>query len=128
MECHDCMKIPWSDNGRTTLTANDFITINVSGARYETLRTTLQRFPKTLLGKDVTRRPYFVPAKNAYFFDRCKTSFDAILLYYQTDGILTRPRCIPMEVFEKEVQFFNLGEKVALKFLFCFFPMAVSFC
>ena len=112
---HECLEIPWSDNNRSTLTEDDFIDINVSGSKYETLRRTLQRFPKTLLGKETLRRPYFVPVKNAYFFDRCKTSFDAILLYYQTGGILIRPPSIPMDAFEKEVIFFNLGDKVLLQ-------------
>lgn len=109
------MDIPWTDNDRSTLTQEDFININVSGAIYETLRTTLHRFPNTLLGSEVKRLSYFVDAKNAYFFDRCKTSFDAILYYYQSGGVITRPPSIPFDVFEKEIHFFDLGESVLLQ-------------
>ena len=113
MSIHDCLNIQWSDATRdVTLTAEDFLVFNVSGMKYETLRATLERFPRTLLGNQRRRDKYFVTSKKAYFFDRCKQSFEAILFYYQTGGILTRPPAIPMGRFEEEVVFYELGDEV----------------
>ena len=55
---------------------------------------------------------YFVPTKKAFFLNRCRRSFDAILYYYQSGGILTRPPSVPMNIFEKEVKFFRLGDDI----------------
>ena len=92
----------------------DFIRINVCGMIYETLKSTLERFPSTLLGNEQRRQNYFVGAKNAYFFDRNRESFGAILYYYQSHGTLIRPPNIPMLLFTKEISFFDLGEEAFL--------------
>ena len=57
----------------------DFLRINVCGMIYETLEETLQRFPDTLLGDQQKRQEFFVRSRNAYFFDRNRASFEAIL-------------------------------------------------
>ena len=41
-------------------------------------------------------------------FDRSIVAFDAILFYYQSEGILTRPPFVAMEEFLKECNFFEL--------------------
>ena len=97
---HRCLHIEWSDldrsrscnnNCRTSCeSCNDFITINVSGKKYETLKTTLDRFPETLLGNKIKRSFFFVKSKNCYFFDRNIWCFESILFYYQSNGILGR--------------------------------------
>lgn len=92
----------------------DFVNINVCGMMYETLKNTLERFPTTLLGNQERRKNYFVKCKNAYFFDRNRQSFEAILYYYQSGGILIRPPNIPMPLFAEEITFFGLGEDAYL--------------
>ena len=109
---HNCLHINWSDNERPPLQLDDFISINVSGMTYEIIETTLQRFPQTLLGNKHKRQRYFIVSKNALFFNRCKQSFEAILYFYQSGGILTRPLSVPMHVFEQEVLFYKLGDDV----------------
>ena len=109
---HKCLHIQWNDPDGSTLLPEDFITINISGGKYETLRTTLQRFPNTLLGSEKKRAEYYIPSKKVYYFDRCRTSFEAVLYFYQSGGILVRPPSIPLEAFEKEVLFFQLGDDV----------------
>lgn len=88
----------------------DFVNINVSGIRYETLKSTLERFPLTLLGNYERRKRYYVPSRNCYFFDRNCQSFESILYYYQSGGILIRPETVPMFIFNAEVEFFDLGQ------------------
>ena len=87
---------------------DDFVRINVSGMLYETMLSTLKRFPDTLLGNKYRRQKYFVPAKDAFFFDRHRTCFEAILYFYQSDGVLTRPLHVPHNVFQEEQVFFGL--------------------
>ena len=67
---------------------DDFLCINVCGMRYETLRSTLERYPNTLLGNEALRRNFYIPSKDAYFFDRNRQCFEAVLYYYQTKGTL----------------------------------------
>lgn len=90
----------------------DLIKINVCGMVYETLLSTLQRFPDTLLGDKKRLDQYYVKSREFYFFDRSRQAFEAILYFYQTGGILLRPPNIPMPLFAEEVAFFDLGESV----------------
>lgn len=93
---------------------DDFICINVCGMRYETLLSTLEKFPTTLLGNKERRKMYYVKSKNCYFFDRSSSSFEAILYYYQSGGILIRPPNVPMFMFVAEIIFFDLGEHIVM--------------
>lgn len=80
--------------------------------RYETLRSTLERFPLTLLGNAERRKQFYIKSKDCYFFDRNHQCFISILCYYQTSGVLLRPPDIPMSMFIAEVEFFDLGKNV----------------
>jgi len=92
------------------------IVINVSGLRFETQIKTLSNFENTLLGDPQKRLKYFDPLRNEYFFDRNRSSFDAILYYYQSNGRLRRPLNVALDVFAEEIKFFELGEEAFNKF------------
>uniref|UniRef100_A0A915LB17 BTB domain-containing protein n=1 Tax=Romanomermis culicivorax TaxID=13658 RepID=A0A915LB17_ROMCU len=92
------------------------ICINISGLRYKTLLSTLNRFPNTLLGSSVRRKKFYDEDCNEYFFDRNRPSFDAILHFYQSGGRLRRPINVPLDVFAEEIKFFDLGDEVMEKF------------
>ena len=94
---------------------NDIISINVCGMVYETLKSTLARFPATLLGDKVKRKRWYLASRNMLFFDRNRQAFEAILYYYQTGGILIRPPSVPMVLFAEEIAFFELGEEACLQ-------------
>jgi len=68
----------------------DRVIINVSGLRFETRMSTLDRFPDTLLGDSRKRDKYYDRLRNEYFFDRDRTSFDSILYYYQVTKLIIR--------------------------------------
>lgn len=87
---------------------DDLIQISVCGMTYVTLKKTLEKFPTTLLGNEKQRQKYYVRSKNVYFFDRHRQSFEAILYYYQSNGILVCPTNVACPVFEKELVFFGL--------------------
>ncbi|CAF0941967.1 unnamed protein product [Didymodactylos carnosus] len=89
----------------------DKITINVSGERFQTHRTTLELYPNTLLGNKKKCRPFFDKAHKEYFFDRHRASFHAILYYYQSQGRLRRPPSVPLDTFLEEVTFFELDSE-----------------
>ena len=84
------------------------IVIIMSGYRYETLECTLAVFPDTLLGNPLRRREYYDPSSGGLRFFRDPISFDAILFYYQSKGILARPKNIERNVFQGEVEFFGI--------------------
>ena len=87
------------------------IRINVSGNRYETYLSTVERYPSSLLGNKLKRIYYWKEKTNEYFFDRHRTCFESILYYYQSNGRLRRPDSVPLDTFFEEVSFFQLGEE-----------------
>ena len=86
------------------------VVVNISGEIYETRRNTLQRFPNTLLGDQEKRNTYYCPSSGQYFFQRSKVFFDAILFFYQSNGILQCPPELPLSLFEEECRFFQIPE------------------
>ncbi|XP_028400663.1 potassium voltage-gated channel subfamily A member 6-like [Dendronephthya gigantea] len=95
----------------TSLTDYSIIRINVSGKKYQTYESTLQRYPDTLLGSPHTREPYYDITKGEYFFDRHRSCFTSILYYYQSEGTLIRPVNLSPDVFMQECCFFGIGEE-----------------
>lgn len=87
---------------------NDRVVINVSGERYETLESTLSRYPNTLLGCPAKRSQYFDHRQEEYFFNRNRQVFEAILFYYQSYGRLIKPDLIPDDLFVDEIRFFEI--------------------
>jgi hypothetical protein len=87
----------------------DKVVINVSGLRFETRASTLQRYPHTLLGDKQRRAHFFDYMNNEYFFERHRSSFEAVLYFYQSGGRLARPEQISAEIFLEEIKFFDLG-------------------
>jgi hypothetical protein len=87
----------------------DKVVINVSGLRFETRASTLQRYPHTLLGDKQRRAHFFDYMNNEYFFERHRSSFEAVLYFYQSGGRLARPENISAEIFLEEIKFFDLG-------------------
>nr|XP_032805547.1 potassium voltage-gated channel subfamily A member 7-like [Petromyzon marinus] len=90
----------------------DRVCINVSGARFETRRATLARFPATLLGNAHRLARHYDAQQNEYFFERHRDSFAAILHFYQSSGRLQRPTMVPIDIFWDEIRYFDLGDKV----------------
>ncbi|CAF3440131.1 unnamed protein product [Rotaria sp. Silwood2] len=86
------------------------IIINISGVRFETLKSTLQVYPNTLLGNAKRRKYYYDNVLDEYFFDRHRGCFEAILYYYQSKGRLRRPNSVPLDTFLEEITFFDLGQ------------------
>lgn len=84
------------------------IRINVRGQTFETFTSTLERFPDTLLGSDGERVRFYDTINEELCFNRDPNSFDAILFYYQSGGILARPSSVDEELFDEEVKFFHL--------------------
>ena len=88
------------------------IIINIGGKKYETFEHTLNQFPNTLLGNPEKRKRYFDEKNNEYFFDRHRSSFTAILYYYQSGGLLERPLHVSNDVFLEELNFFQLTDDI----------------
>ena len=93
------------------------VKINISGKMYETLYSTLARFPDTLLGSPAKRKKYFDDERQEYFFNRNRNAFDAILFYYQSNGLLTRPSNVRLQEFCDELKFFEIEEETLTEFM-----------
>ena len=97
-------------------TFNARVQINISGKIYETWYSTLARFPDTLLGNPERRAKYFDQERQEFFFNRNRNAFDAILFYYQSNGLLTRPGNIRLQEFCEELKFFEIGDETVSEF------------
>ena len=89
------------------------IIINISGLRFQTFSTTLEKFPETLLGSPAKRQPYFDCELGEYFFDRNRSAFEAILGYYQNDGAIYRPENVPVKIIAAMNQLFEMPGSTA---------------
>ncbi|XP_072237889.1 A-type voltage-gated potassium channel KCND3-like [Leuresthes tenuis] len=85
---------------------DELIMLNVSGRRFQTWRTTLDRYPDTLLGS--SEKDYFYNEETKeYFFDRDPDAFRSILNFYRT-GKLHYPRHECISAYDEELIFFGI--------------------
>ena len=81
---------------------------------------TLERYPSTLLGSQC-REKYWEPERHAYVFsNRCRRSFESILYFYQSNGILSQPKNVLTNTFIEEVTFFKVCCRVLFRRLISF--------
>ncbi|CAB3411389.1 unnamed protein product [Caenorhabditis bovis] len=104
------------------------VTINVAGMRFQTFESTLARYPNSLLGDPTKRRHFYIPETNEYFFDRHRTTnaavsyetrqylFESILYIYQSNGRVKRPEIVPIDVFLREMRFYEMGDELLEEF------------
>ncbi|XP_020558859.1 potassium voltage-gated channel subfamily D member 3 isoform X2 [Oryzias latipes] len=85
---------------------DELIILNISGRRFQTWRTTLDRYPDTLLGS--TEKDFFYNEETKeYFFDRDPDAFRSILNFYRT-GKLHYPRHECISAYDEELTFFGI--------------------
>jgi len=110
-----CMKCNGSVNRPTSPRSDEVLVINVAGLKFRTRRSTLQKFPDTLLGSKEIEE-YYVKERKEYFFDRCRSTFETILYYYQSPGIVCLPSSVNPDVFVEELRFFKIEKRIVDKF------------
>lgn len=96
----------------TKYSHKDRMVVNVCGAKYEILESTIQRYPNTLLADLDKRAQYWDEERKELFFDRNRASFESVLTYYQSGGFLLRPPHVPDILFLRELEFYELGDEV----------------
>ncbi len=82
------------------------IVINISGHRFECWRSTLEKYPHTLLGS-VEKEFFFDEETNEYFLDRDPELFRHILNFYRT-GRLHFPKSECINAYDEELSFFGI--------------------
>ena len=87
----------------------------VCGIYYETLESTLRRFPETLLGSKSKRQTLQRMSSGTIILTCSVISFDAILFYYQSNGILIRPPSMSVADFEEICLYFGIAESDIIK-------------
>lgn len=64
-------------------------------------------FPDTLLGSSEIEKYYNEEVK-AYYFDRHRGMFAALLYFYQSRGVFRSPTNIDRDIVEEELEFFKV--------------------
>ncbi|XP_044528261.1 potassium voltage-gated channel subfamily D member 3 isoform X2 [Gracilinanus agilis] len=85
---------------------DELIILNVSGRRFQTWRTTLERYPDTLLGS-TEKEFFFNEDTKEYFFDRDPEVFRCVLNFYRT-GKLHYPRYECISAYDDELAFYGI--------------------
>jgi hypothetical protein len=88
------------------------ITLNVGGKIFQTHRSTIMKYPHTMLAKFITSRMNKPNEKGEHFFDRNPTMFEAILEIYRT-GKVYCPPSMTVEALNHELEFWGF-ENLAL--------------
>ena len=94
---------------------DDRLVFNICGEKYEVLRSTVERYPKTLLGDEKKRRILWNDERKEYYLDRNRACFESVLTYYQSNGILIRAQNVPDVLFLRELEFYELGDELLQK-------------
>ena len=89
---------------------DDKLRINVSGRVFETWRTTLSKYPDTLLGSN-EKEFFYDDETKEYFFDRDPDLFRHVLNYYRT-GRLHYPKHECISSYDEELAFFGIMPEV----------------
>ena len=89
---------------------DDIITLSVSGRKFQTLESTLSRFPSSLLGSEESRSNLKRTEDGEIFLDRNPRAFDNLLTFYQT-GIFEEPTGLNPNIFKQEIKYFGLVEE-----------------
>lgn len=83
---------------------------NVSGSVFQTFNSTLEKYPRSLLGSEAKHK-YYDYSKGVYNFPgRNRDCFESILYFYQS-GILRPPKNVDIDTFYEEMMFFKLPER-----------------
>ncbi|CAF1656835.1 unnamed protein product, partial [Adineta ricciae] len=82
------------------------IIINVSGRRFECWRSTLEKYPDSLLGSN-EKEFFYDEDTREYFFDRDPDVFRVILNFYRT-GKLHYPKHECIAAYDEELAFFGI--------------------
>ncbi len=98
------------DANEATIEDDKIITLSVSGRRFQTLESTLARFPTSLLGNEESRSKLKCNEDGEIFLDRNQRAFEILLTFYQT-GIFEEPTGLNLNVFKHEIRYFGLVEE-----------------
>lgn len=93
------------------------IKINVAGRLFEADVEIFNKFPNTLLGNPLKRMRYYDHVHQEYFLDRHRDTFQVILDFYNSGGVLERPDDIPIDIFINELKFYHLDREILEEFL-----------
>ena len=114
---HNCSTRTINQDPKSHEDENTKVIINVSGKKFETYLSTLQRFPNSLLGNSKKRNLFLNKENGEYFFDRHRKAFNGILYYYQSNGILECPFGLSESLFTQEVLFFEIDSEAIIETL-----------
>ncbi|KAL8586509.1 hypothetical protein ACOMHN_055213 [Nucella lapillus] len=102
--------LPHSRVREDTKRGDDKLRINVSGRKFETWRTTLDKYPDTLLGSN-EKEFFFDDDTKEYFFDRDPELFRHVLNYYRT-GRLHYPKHECISAYDEELAFYGIMPEI----------------
>ena len=91
------------------MSGDEVIKLNVGGRLFETYKSTINKFPWTLLAKVIKSEMGKKNDKGEYFFDRNSTTFEEILDIYRM-GTISCPKYMDIEKFNEELEYWGFDK------------------
>lgn len=82
--------------------------LDVGGTVFRTLRSTVERYPQSLLAKMINEFPNLVESGQTLYVDRSPKAFEWILEIYRTGDCTKTMPCMPPEELQNELDFYQL--------------------
>ena len=103
---------PQPITSQTTVRADDRITLNIGGIRYQTNKSTLLKIPGSVLTElsENARRTEVPSLTYEYFFDRSPALFNHILDFYRNSELHFDHNVCP-ELLKKELEFWRIPDE-----------------
>jgi len=89
--------------------SSDIVNLNVGGIKYSTTRSTLCKYPESMLGAMFSQNmPSNVDIDGYYFIDRNGKIFEYILQYLRSDELSLPKEFKDFDLLKREMDFFQI--------------------
>ena len=96
------------------MSSSEIVRLNVGGTKYITAKSTLRKYPQSMLGAMFMENiPLSTDEDGYYFIDRCGHIFEYILQFWRC-GKLVLPKCFnELELLQAEADFYQIEDLIS---------------
>lgn len=120
---------------------NEIVRLNVGGTKYITTKSTLRKYPQSMLGTMFMGNVPLSTDKDGYYFiDRCGHIFEYILQFIRCGKLVLPEDFKELELLRLEADFYQIEDLisaieyrkreveiwVAVKFMYCYFLLYIT--
>ena len=93
---------------------NEIVRLNVGGTKYITAKSTLRKYPQSMLGVMFTENvPVSTDEEGYYFIDRCGHIFQYILQFYRCGELVLPKQFNELDLLQTEADFYQIENLIS---------------